>query len=47
MGKKDPMQDGHDLSTSIGRATGSNGFDESGKPIYRNRNIVLKTFLFN
>lgn len=31
--------DGHDLSTTIGRATGSAGFDTSGNPLYRNRNI--------
>ena len=31
------MMDGHDLSTSIGGATGSAGFDESGRPMYRNR----------
>jgi len=30
--------DGHDLSTTIGRATGSAGFDASGNPLYRNRN---------
>lgn len=34
--------EGHDLTTSIGRATGSAGFDENGKPIYRNRFQVLE-----
>jgi transcription initiation factor TFIIB len=35
---EDPTMDGHDLSTTIGRATGSAGFDASGNPLYRNRN---------
>lgn len=34
---EDPTMDGNDLSTVIGRATGSAGFDSSGAPIYRNR----------
>ena len=34
---------GADLSTTIGRATGSAGFDENGKPIYRNKYSVFKT----
>ncbi len=34
---EDPTMDGNDLSTTIGRATGSAGFDASGMPIYRNR----------
>jgi transcription initiation factor TFIIB len=34
---EDPTLGGSDLSTSIGRATGSAGFDENGKPIYRNK----------
>lgn len=34
----DPNNEG-DLSTTIGRATGSAGFDENGKPIYRSKNI--------
>ena len=29
---------GADLSTTIGRATGSAGFDENGMPLYRNKN---------
>lgn len=33
--------EGHDLSTTIGRATGSAGFDEKGNPIYRNRTTVI------
>lgn len=37
---KDPSMGGADLSTTIGRATGSAGFDENGMPIYRNRNTV-------
>lgn len=36
---EDPTMDGNDLSTTIGRATGSAGFDSNGMPIYRNRNI--------
>jgi hypothetical protein len=28
---------GSDLSTVIGRATGNAGFDENGKPLYRNK----------
>src|SRR4051812_37724240 len=35
--------DGQDLSTTIGRATGRAGFDESGNPIYRNRNTETST----
>lgn len=35
---EDPTMDGNDLSTTIGRATGSAGFDAAGMPIYRNRN---------
>jgi hypothetical protein len=31
---------GADLSTTIGRATGSAGFDENGMPLYRNKNTV-------
>jgi len=34
---EDPTMGGSDLSTVIGRATGSAGFDENGKPIYRNK----------
>ena len=34
---EDPTLGGADLSTTIGRATGSAGFDENGKPIYRNK----------
>jgi transcription initiation factor TFIIB len=30
--------EGRDLSTSIGAATGNAGFDENGRPIYRNKN---------
>lgn len=30
--------EGADLSTTIGRATGSAGFDDQGNQIYRNRN---------
>ena len=37
---EDPTMDGNDLSTTIGRATGSAGFDANGAPIYRNRNTV-------
>ena len=37
---EDPTLGGSDLSTSIGRATGSAGFDENGKPIYRNKYSV-------
>ena len=37
---EDPTMGGSDLSTSIGRATGSAGFDENGKPIYRNKYSV-------
>ena len=29
--------EGGDLSTTIGRATGSAGFDDNGVPIYRNK----------
>ncbi|CAF0776442.1 unnamed protein product [Brachionus calyciflorus] len=36
---EDPTMEGQDLSTTIGRATGSAGFGENGLPIYRNRNI--------
>ena len=36
---EDPTMDGNDLSTTIGRATGSAGFDANGLPIYRNRNL--------
>lgn len=36
--QKDPSLEGADLTTTIGRATGSAGFDEKGNPIYRNRN---------
>ncbi len=44
--------DGNDLSTTIGRATGSAGFDENGNQIYRNKNIVnlflsLLKWIFN
>lgn len=42
---EDPTMDGNDLSTVIGRATGTAGFDSSGAPIYRNRNTVI--FLFS
>lgn len=35
---EDPTMDGSDLSTVIGRATGSAGFDMNGIPMYRNRN---------
>ena len=38
---EDPAMGGSDLSTTIGRATGSAGFDENGKPIYRNRFSVI------
>lgn len=38
---ENPLMEGHDLSTTIGAATGSAGFDEDGKPIYRNRNTVI------
>lgn len=34
---EDPTLGGSDLTTSIGRVTGSAGLDENGKPIYRNR----------
>jgi hypothetical protein len=37
---EDPTMEGHDLSTTIGRGTGSASFDENGRPIYRNRNMV-------
>ena len=37
---------GSDLSTTIGRATGSAGFDENGKPIYRNKYSVFTFKLF-
>lgn len=30
---------GSDLTTTIGRATGAAGFDDSGNPLYRNRNM--------
>lgn len=43
---EDPTMDGNDLSTTIGRATGSAGFDASGAPIYRNRNTVNMIILF-
>jgi len=36
---EDPTMDGNDLSTTIGMATGSAGFDANGVPIYRNRNF--------
>ena len=36
---EDPTMEGMDLSTSIGRATGSAGFDEAGNPLYRNRSL--------
>lgn len=35
---EDPSMGGADLSTTIGRATGSAGFDENGMPLYRNKN---------
>ena len=35
--KRDPSMGGGDLSTVVGRATGSAGFDENGRPIYRNK----------
>jgi transcription initiation factor TFIIB len=41
---EDPTMGGSDLSTTIGRATGSAGFDENGKPIYRNRFSVGQIF---
>lgn len=34
---EDPSMGGSDLTTVIGRASGSAGFDENGKPLYRNR----------
>ena len=34
---ENPMMEGHDLSTTIGAATGNAGFDENGRAIYRNR----------
>ncbi len=37
---EDPTMEGHDLTTIIGRATGSAGFDANGVPIYRNRMTV-------
>jgi transcription initiation factor TFIIB len=44
---EDPAMGGSDLSTTIGRATGSAGFDENGKQIYRNRFSVCSIyFLF-
>ena len=33
------MLGGSDLTTTIGRATGAAGFDDSGNPLYRNRNM--------
>jgi hypothetical protein len=44
-GVEDPTLEGADLTTSIGRATGAAGFDESGNPLYRNRNLVI-CFIF-
>ena len=45
---EDPTMDGNDLSTTIGRATGSAGFDANGVPIYRNRgNAVIYSSLEN
>ena len=38
---EDPTLGGADLTTSIGRATGSAGFDENGRPIYRNKFSVF------
>jgi transcription initiation factor TFIIIB Brf1 subunit/transcription initiation factor TFIIB len=43
---EDPTMEGNDLSTVIGRATGSAGFDANGMPIYRNRNAVI-IYYFN
>jgi transcription initiation factor TFIIB len=40
---EDPTLEGSDLTTTIGRATGSAGFDDSGNPLYRNRSLVLRT----
>jgi len=37
---EDATMEGRDLTTYVGRATGSAGFDENGKPIYRNRFVV-------
>ncbi len=37
---EDASMEGRDLATYVGRATGSAGFDENGKPIYRNRFVV-------
>ena len=43
--QKDPNAESTDLSTTIGRATGSAGFDENGVPIYRNRMTVILTLM--
>ena len=37
---EDATMEGRDMATYVGRATGSAGFDENGKPIYRNRFVV-------
>jgi transcription initiation factor TFIIB len=39
---EDTSLGGADLTTSIGRATGSAGFDENGKALYRNKYSVRK-----
>ena len=44
---EDPTLEGSDLTTTIGRASGSAGFDNAGNPLYRNRNQVkVLIFLF-
>ena len=37
---QNPLLDGGDLSTGITYSAGDGGFDEFGKPIYRNRKQV-------